>query len=97
MLTEYVERAMERKRVEKPEDGRYFAFIPGFKGPWADGDTEEGCLRELRSAFEEWLVIALREDAELPEIMGMSLNFGGRRWQRPLAPIFYPIGTLKRP
>ena len=85
MLTEYIEKAIERAQVERLKDGRYFASIPNFKGPWADGDTQEECLMELRSAFEEWLVIALREDDELPELMGMSLNFGGKRWHRPLA------------
>jgi hypothetical protein len=38
----------------------------------------------LRAAFEEWLVIALREDDTLPELAGVSLNFGGKRWQHPL-------------
>ena len=80
MLTEYIEKAIARAEIEKMEDGRYFASIPNFKGVWADGDTSEECLRELRIAFEEWLVIALREDDTLPELAGVSLNFGGRRW-----------------
>jgi len=84
MLTEYVEKAMSLAKVEKTEDGRYFAIIPGFKGLWADGDTRNGCLGELRSSFEEWLVIALREDDELPVLSGVTLNFGGKRWQTPL-------------
>ena len=84
MLTEYIEKAMSLAKVEKTEDGRYFATIPGFKGLWADGDTRNGCLGELRSSFEEWLVIALREDDELPELAEVSLNFGGKRWQTPL-------------
>ncbi len=85
MLTEYIEKAMERAQVEKIENGRYFASMTDFKGPWADGETREDCLRELRSVFEEWLVIALREDDELPELTGVSLNFGGKRWHKPLA------------
>lgn len=85
MLTEYAEQAMALARIEKMADGRYFAAIPDFKGLWADGDTRKECLSQLRSAFEEWLVVALREDEELPELGGISLNFGGKRWQTPLA------------
>ena len=84
MLTEYLEKAMAQVGVEKMEDGRYFASIPQFKGVWGDGDTAEESCEELRSALEEWLVIALREDDTLPKIDGISLNFGGKRWQRPL-------------
>jgi len=78
MLTEYIEKAMSLAQVEKMEDGRYFASIPLFKGLWADGDTKDECLNELHSSFEEWLVIALREDDELPELGQVSLNFGGK-------------------
>ena len=84
MLTEYIEKALSLAKVEKTEDGRCFASIPGFKGLWADGDNQEECLSELRSSLEEWLVIALREDDELPELGGVTLNFGGRRWKTPL-------------
>jgi predicted RNase H-like HicB family nuclease len=85
MLTEYIEMALARARVEKMEDGRFFACIPDFKGVWADGDSSEASLKELRGVLEEWLVIALREDDTLPELSGVSLNFGGKRWRRPLA------------
>jgi len=84
MLTEYLEKAMAQANVEKTEDGRYFASIPQFKGVWGDGATPEESCQELRAALEEWLVIALREDDTLPKIDGVSLNFGGKRWQRPL-------------
>jgi predicted RNase H-like HicB family nuclease len=84
MLTEYIEKAIAQAEIERMEDGRYFASIPDFKGVWADGNTPEKCLSELRAAFEEWLVIALREDDTLPELAGVSLNFGGKRWQHPL-------------
>lgn len=85
MLAEYIEEAMSLAQIEKMEDGRYFASIPVFKGLWADGDTQDECRSELRNCLEEWLVIALREDDELPEFAGVSLNFGGKRWHTPLA------------
>jgi len=85
MLTEYVRQAMALAQIEKTEDGRYFASIPDFKELWANADTRTICLTELRSALEEWLVVALREDEELPEVAGITLNFGGKRWHSPLA------------
>ena len=84
MLTEYIEKAMAMGRVEKTEDGRYFSTIPGFDGLWADGKTKKQWLDELRQSLEEWLVTALSDDEDLPEISGTSLNFGGKRWQTPL-------------
>ena len=85
MLAEYIQKAMRSARLEKMEDGRYFGSIPGLKGLWADGDTKKDCRDELRLSLEEWLVIALRNDEELPELSGTSLNFGGRRWETPSA------------
>ncbi|GEM_PF-621849 len=81
LLTKYIEKALSTAKVEKMEDGRYFGYLGGFQDPWADGDTKENCLEELREVFEEWLVLALREDDELPELDGLTLNFGGGRWQ----------------
>jgi len=39
-----------------------------------------------RAVLEEWLVLALRDDDDLPVLGNVSLNFGGRRWSaQPLA------------
>lgn len=84
MLTEYVEAAMGLAQAEKMEDSRYFGAIPGFQGLWAEGKTKKECLGELRRSLEEWLVLALREDEDLPELPGESLNFGGKGWHTPL-------------
>ncbi|MBI2304769.1 MAG: type II toxin-antitoxin system HicB family antitoxin [Chloroflexi bacterium] len=84
MLTEYVEKAMGHAIYEEMEGGGFFGHIPEFKGPWADGATKEECQARLRLVLEEWLVLALREDDELPEIEGVSLNFGGKRWPKRL-------------
>jgi len=85
MIIKYIENAMKLGQIEKSEDGRYFSTIPGFDGLWADGATKKQCMEELRLSLEEWLVSALRDDEVLPENSGTSLNFGGKRWQSPLA------------
>ena len=72
MLTEYLEKAMAQASVEKTEDGRYFASIPDFKGVWGDGDTPKESCQELRTALEEWLVIALREDDTCRRLMALA-------------------------
>ena len=81
MLTEYIELAMSQACIEKGEDGLYIATIPGFQGPWSYGKTPEEARRDLRSVFEVWLILSLRDDDELPEMDGVSLNFGGRGWR----------------
>ena len=80
MLTEYIEKAMKRAVYEEIEEGGFFGHIPELKGPWAEGATKKECQANLRQVLEEWLVLALREDDELAEIEGVSLNFGGKRW-----------------
>ena len=45
------------------------------QGVWANEDTLEACREELRSAFEDWLLLALREGDDLPTLDGISLNF----------------------
>ncbi len=81
-LAAYIDRALSLACVEPLEEGGFFASIPEFPGPWARGETAESCLRELRAAFEEWLVIALRADDDLPVLEGLTLNFGGKRWRK---------------
>ena len=85
MILEYIEKAIGGAKLEIMENGCYFASISDFNGLWADGKSKTDCLKELRAAFEEWLVVALREDEELPIVEGVSLNFGGKRWSKSLA------------
>ena len=83
VLSEYIERAMARSCYEELEDGRFASSIPGLPGVWADGTSKEQCQAALREVLEEWLVAALREDDDLPELDGVTLNFAGKRWSKP--------------
>ena len=58
IITEYIQKAIKLSQVEKMEDGRFFAAIPGFQGLWADGPNKKQCLIELHRSMEEWLVTA---------------------------------------
>ena len=79
-LTQYIENALRRVRAEPIEEGsRWLARFEGFPGPWIEADTEQQCLEEIKIELERWLVQSLRRDLELPELDGVSLNFGGSR------------------
>lgn len=80
VLSDYIERAMAHSCVEQLEDGSFAASIPQLPGVWADGATKQECRATLREVLEEWLVAALRDDEELPELDGVTLNFAGKRW-----------------
>lgn len=65
---------MRQASYELLDDGTFFGTIQGFLGLWANGDTLEACREELRSVFEDWLLLALREGDDLPTLDGISLN-----------------------
>ncbi len=77
MLTEYIEKAMQRAHYEQLEDGTYFATIPGFAGLWASADTEEGCRKELRDVLEGWILLHVADHTPLPIVDGLALEVGG--------------------
>ncbi len=83
VLRDYVEAALKLARCEKIADGEYFCSIDALKGPYGSGSSQEAAVADLKDALEEWLVASLRDDDELPEVAGISLNFGGKRWQDP--------------
>ena len=74
MLTEYIRAGMRKAHYELLEDDTFFGTIGGFQGLWASGDSLEACREELRSVFEDWLLLALRDGDELPVLDGLSLN-----------------------
>jgi predicted RNase H-like HicB family nuclease len=52
----------------------YFGEIPGFQGVWASEASLEGCRRVLQEVLEEWLLLKLRDDEEVPELEGITLS-----------------------
>lgn len=75
MLTEYIRAGMRKAHYEVlDDDGTFLGTIPGVQGVWANEDTLEACREELRSVFEDWLLLALRDGDELPVWEGIDLN-----------------------
>ena len=61
-------------KVQRLEDGTWFAEIPGFKGVWANGDSIEECRKELIDVLEEWLVLKLRDKDPSPTVDGLTIE-----------------------
>jgi len=74
MLTEYIQKALEKARYKVLEDGTWFAEIPGFQGVWANAASVEECRRELTEVLEEWLVLKIRDRNPIPEIEGVAIE-----------------------
>lgn len=49
-------------------DEGWVAKIPGFKGLLAVGDSRRAALRELDSALEDWINLALKRGLGLPSL-----------------------------
>jgi len=74
MLTEYIQKALEKAHYKVLEDGTWFAEIPGFQGVWANATSVEECRRELTEVLEEWLVLKIRDRNPIPEIEGVAIE-----------------------
>ncbi len=73
MFAEYLRAAMSHAVYEQIEDGTYFGSIPEFQGAWANGATYEACAKELESVVEGWILLAIADHEELPELNGHRL------------------------
>ena len=49
----YSRLAARRAEFERLEDGRWFARIPGFRGLWADGDSQDESVANLVEVAED--------------------------------------------
>jgi predicted RNase H-like HicB family nuclease len=74
MLSEYIQKALEKARYKVLEDGTWFAEIPGFEGVWANATTVEECRHEIMEVLEEWLVLKIRDRDSIPEIEGVGIQ-----------------------
>jgi predicted RNase H-like HicB family nuclease len=74
MLTEYIQKALEKAHYKVLEDGTWFAEVPSFQGVWANANTVEECRHELMEVLEEWLILKIRDRDPIPEIEGFSIR-----------------------
>ena len=75
MLTAYINAAMRSAHYEILEGGEgYVGKIPGLQGVWANGATLEACRDELREVLEEWILLGLKMNHDIPAIDGIELK-----------------------
>jgi len=74
MLSQYMDKALEKAEYKKLNDGTWFAEIPGFTGVWANASRIEACRSELLEVLEEWLLLKLRDGDPIPVIDGIGLK-----------------------
>jgi predicted RNase H-like HicB family nuclease len=74
MLSEYIQKALDKARYKLLDDRTWFAEIPDFEGVWANAATVEECRHELVEVLEEWLVLKIRDHDPVPEIEGIGIQ-----------------------
>ena len=74
MVSEYVQKALEKAEYKILDDGTWFAEIPGFEGVWANAKTVEDCRHELLEVLEEWLILKISDRDPIPEIEGVKIR-----------------------
>ncbi len=66
MFDNYMNIILKNAEYKLLEDGNWFASIQGIDGVWASCKTVEETRTELIEVFEEWLILKLRDNDEIP-------------------------------
>ena len=74
ILTDYVDCGMSQAVYEKLEDLTYAGRIPSCPGVIAFGLTLRACEEDLRSTFEDWILVGLKLGHQLPVLGEVDLN-----------------------
>ena len=75
MLTKYIQAAMKRAKYEILDDKNFYGSIPGFEGVWANEPTLDGCREELQDALEDWILLGVSLNHDLPVVDGIQLKY----------------------
>jgi predicted RNase H-like HicB family nuclease len=75
MLTRYNQAAMKRAQYELLEDKTFYGSIPGFEGVWANEPTLEACRQELQEALEDWILLGVSLNHDLPVVDDIELKY----------------------
>jgi predicted RNase H-like HicB family nuclease len=74
MIHEYLNAALHSAQYKKLEDESWFAEVPGLDGVWANGESVEFCRQELLEVIEEWLILKLRDNDDIPPINNTTIQ-----------------------
>ena len=75
MLNEFIGKKLKDAQYKRLGDGSYFGEIPSISGVWANAKNLEDCREELREVLEDWLLLKVHEQDEVP---GLRLKFDRR-------------------
>ena len=76
MIREYIDAAMSKSTFKTlSDDGSFFGRIPGFQGVWANEATLEECRKVLEEVLEEWLLLRISRNLDIPVVDGLDLKF----------------------
>jgi predicted RNase H-like HicB family nuclease len=65
---------MHRAKYEiLSDDGTFYGCIPGFEGVYANASTLEECRDELGEVLEEWILLRVSRNLQLPVVDGLEL------------------------
>ncbi|MCZ7614526.1 MAG: type II toxin-antitoxin system HicB family antitoxin [Ignavibacteriaceae bacterium] len=56
------------------DDRSYYGEIPGFEGVYANASDLETCRNELKEVLEEWILLRVSRNLEIPKVEGLSLK-----------------------
>jgi predicted RNase H-like HicB family nuclease len=75
MLRRYIDAAMKKASYEiLKDDNSFYGEIKGFDGVYANADTLEECRVELEEVLEEWLLVCIARNIEVPIVDGLELR-----------------------
>lgn len=75
MLTEYIQAALRHAKYEiLADDGSYYGEISECNGVYANAAALEECREQLREVLEEWVLIRIHRNLQLPTIDGLELT-----------------------
>lgn len=74
ILTSYINLAISKAKIEKLNDGTYYAEISECPGVWANEETQETCILILREVLEEWIVFKLLDNDPISVIDGIEIG-----------------------
>ena len=75
MIREYIAAAMAKAEYEiLSDDDSFYGEIPGFQGVYSNADTLEECRKVLEEVLEEWLLLRITLDFDVPVVDGLALR-----------------------
>jgi predicted RNase H-like HicB family nuclease len=75
MLLEYVHTALRHARYEILDEGDgYYGEIPECQGVFANAPTLEACRDQLAEVVEDWVLLRVSRNLDLPVIDGAEIR-----------------------